>query len=270
MKDTPILLIAAVNKLGFIGNEDGDLICKCSRDLQRFKELSKNGVLIMGRKTYESLPKALPDRSVVVVSTQRELKHPVGTNTNQILKVGDLNNALEAAHRVAKLYDRDKIVIAGGTAIYHRFLLDAEYVYMTHFEDETFGEARFPVDSLDKMIADERLAQSNEFSFYDGEMRVTFKDYELTNCVELVNGDLVRLRNGSRFLLSQLQSYVRTEDSVMIALKGFGFHVTEQDMNLDRLLKELDDLVAHNYGYQVESINQEFDPIQLQAVGESA
>ncbi len=244
MKDIPITMIAAVNNLGYIGNEEGDLIVKCGRDLQRFKELSKNGVLIMGRKTYESLPKALPTRSfVVVTSNARNIKHPEGTTPNQTLCVGDINNALEAAHRLAERQDKDKIVIAGGTSIFARFIYDAQTIYLTHFDDNELGDARFPMEMFNDITASERMVRSDSYAFYDGEMKVTFEDYQLTPAVESRVGDFIKLRNGLRFRVSSVSVVAPLEDSVMIVAGGAGFHVTDKEVHLDTLVRELDRII---------------------------
>lgn len=255
MKDIPITLIAAVNNLGFIGNEEGDLLIKNNRDLQRFKELSKNGVLIMGRKTYESLPKALPTRSfVVVTSNARGIKHPEGITPNQTLCVGDINNALEAAHRLAERQGKEKIVIAGGTSIFARYMLDAQTIYLTHFDNNDLGGARFPMEIFDQITTSDRMVKSNEYTFYDGEMRVTFEDYQLTPAVESRVGDFIKLRNGLRFRASDISVIAPLEDSVMIVAGGAGFHINASEVHLDTLLKELDRIIEQQAFANVEKM----------------
>ena len=65
-------LILAVDKNWSIGNQ-GRLLYHLPRDLKHFKETTMGGILIMGRKTYESLPRKLPGREMVVLSrAQRE------------------------------------------------------------------------------------------------------------------------------------------------------------------------------------------------------
>jgi dihydrofolate reductase len=242
MKDIPIILIAAMNNLGYIGNDEGDLLIRCNRDLQSFKTLTKNSVLIMGRKTYESLPKKLPDRSVVVVSKSRDLKHPTGVTRNDFLQVGDPDNAINAAHRLAELQGKQAIVIAGGTEIYRHFMWEAEHFFLTRFDDDSIGGARFPTEAFDQMLHDNRLAQVDGSEFYDGNMKVHFESYDLTPCIETVIGDFVKLANGTYFRLSQLQTVVAQKDSVFLGGNGVGFHVGNDEMNLDHLLRELDNL----------------------------
>ena len=259
MKDLPVILVAAMNRMGYIGNEDGDLIHKNSRDLQRFKDLSINGVLIMGRKTYESLPKALPSRSFVVVSermNRADIKHPAGCDSSTTLFIGDIGRAMEAAHRIAEAKGHDKIVIAGGASVFAHFLPQVEYLHLTHFDSEELGDAMFPIEQVESMIADERFVQTNHYEFYDGEMKVRFKDYELAPCIESRFGDFVKLANGVRFRLSQLQSYFEAEDHILIAQTGFAVNIMDSEMNLGQLMKELDELV-HNEPIYIKKSDEE-------------
>lgn len=244
MTGVPVIMVAAVNRLGFIGNQ-GDLIVKCARDMQRFKELSKNAVVIMGRKTYESLPRALSGRSVVVLSENpRKIRHPLNTDANEVLCVGDMRNLIEAAHRLAALKGRDKIVIAGGGSVYKGLLFQAERIYLTRYSDETFGDAKFPIREFEDMVDAERICQiSRHLAFYEGDISVEFEDYELTSVIEAVVGDFVKLRTGHRFRLSALETIIPLEDGVMLCVNGCAFTLVESEANLERLLEELDQLI---------------------------
>ena len=61
-------LIVAVSKNGFIG-KDGSLPWQISEDLKRFRKITSNSVVIMGKNTYLSIGKALPNRENIIVST---------------------------------------------------------------------------------------------------------------------------------------------------------------------------------------------------------
>lgn len=67
MTTSKIKAILCMNTDGCIG-KDGDLLYRIKRDLQRFKELTKDQMIVMGRKTADSLPKPLPNRTNIVVS----------------------------------------------------------------------------------------------------------------------------------------------------------------------------------------------------------
>ncbi len=67
MENRELTIIAAVSINNVIGN-DNKLIWKLSNDLKRFKNLTTNHSVIMGRKTFESLPNPLPDRNNIVIT----------------------------------------------------------------------------------------------------------------------------------------------------------------------------------------------------------
>lgn len=245
-QNLPVLLIAAINKLGYIG-KDGDLIIKCRRDLQRFKELSGNGVLIMGRKTYESLPKWLPGRSCVVVTTQpRTIKHPINAPVNGTVFVGSTASAIEAAERLAALKGHNRIVICGGAAIYKDLMNSADEIYLTEFDDETIGDAIFPINNFETALRDGRLVESEgEYNFYEGNMQVSFKNYQVAPLVEGFVGDMVKLRTGIRFRLCALDAVIPLEDSILLVINGGAFHITHDDAKPSQVLAELDALLNY-------------------------
>ncbi len=97
----------------FVVGIDGKLPHTCPEDMSRFKKLTAGGVVIMGRKTYESLGKPLPDRINVVLSTT-ERTPPPGTL---------LSTSLEAALKFAELQHSNKEVwIIGGGKVYKEAL----------------------------------------------------------------------------------------------------------------------------------------------------
>jgi dihydrofolate reductase len=252
MTDLPVLLIAGINNLGCIGNDEGDLLIKCQRDLQRFKELSMNGVLILGRKTYESLPRALENRSYVVISEntrKNNLKHPKSVASEDVVRVRSIDSALNAAFELAEARGRDCIVIAGGSAIFDHFMYDADRLHITRFDNDDVSLTRFPLEKFEVMLSEKRIIKTRDYEFYDGEMKVTFTDYALSPCVEAaIGGDFVKLRNGVRFRLSSVTTYMLTDDCVVIAQDGFAFKVHPEDMNLSQLLSELDELIGQYTG----------------------
>ena len=88
-KYPPLTIIVAVSENQVIG-KDNDLIWDLSIDLKRFKSLTSGHNMIMGRKTFESFPKPLPNRTHVVITRQKNYKVPKG-----ILVVNSLEKAIE-------------------------------------------------------------------------------------------------------------------------------------------------------------------------------
>ncbi len=123
-----IAIIAAVSRNRVIG-KDGKLPWHISEDLKRFKRLTTGHVVLMGRKTFESLGKPLPNRRNVVVTS-----HLIpGVETYPSLP--DALRALEA---------EEKIFIIGGGTIFAQLLDRADELYLTIIERDVEGDAFFP------------------------------------------------------------------------------------------------------------------------------
>lgn len=124
-----ITLIAAAAKNNEIG-KDNKLIWHLSNDLKRFKKLTSGHAIIMGRKTFESFPKALPNRTNVVIT--RDQKY---TAENALIV-----HSLEEALEVTK--DDNQPFIIGGGEIYKQALSIAHRVELTRvhyaFEADTY------------------------------------------------------------------------------------------------------------------------------------
>ncbi len=129
-----IALVVAVSRNGVIGR-DGGLPWHISSDLKRFKQITMGKPIIMGRKTWESLPrKPLPGRRNIVITRQPGYQAPgarVATDA-------------ETALRLARTEEPDEIAIIGGGAIYVRFLPMADRVYLTEVGLDVAGDTHFP------------------------------------------------------------------------------------------------------------------------------
>lgn len=138
MQNKPdITVIAAIdrrNALGFKGN----LLFRISADLRRFKALTTGNAIIMGRKTFQSLPKgALPDRQNIVITSDAEFSAPGA----------DVADSLEGA--LALVRDGKKPFIIGGGSVYEQALplatvLELTLIDATAPEADTFFPAIDP------------------------------------------------------------------------------------------------------------------------------
>jgi dihydrofolate reductase len=149
----------AVAENGVIGR-GGTLPWRLSADLRRFKQLTMGHHLIMGRKTFESIGRALPGRTTIVISRQTDLSLPAGCQL-----AASLNDAL----RIAKAAGDNEAFIIGGAAIYGLALPRADRVYLTavhaNVEGDTFFREFNPSDW--KLVADERHSADakNQFDY---------------------------------------------------------------------------------------------------------
>ncbi len=132
-----ITMIAAVGKNLELG-KNNDLIWHLKEDMKFFKEQTMGKPIIMGRKTFESLPKLLPGRKHIIL-TKQNLDLP-----EEVLIFHDKEDLLE----YIKAY-QEEVMIIGGASIYKEFLKDSNKLVLTEIdaEDET-AEAYFP--SFDK------------------------------------------------------------------------------------------------------------------------
>ena len=129
-----INIIAAIGKNNELG-KDNELIWKISDDLKFFREVTMGHDIIMGRKTFESLPKLLKGRKHIVLTRNPEI----------IPGVIVCDNIEEIINR----YDRKDAFVIGGAMVYEQFLKYANKMYLTEIEAECKkADAYFP--SFDK------------------------------------------------------------------------------------------------------------------------
>lgn len=128
-----ISIIAAVSKNNVIGFK-GKLPWHLSDDLKNFKRLTTGHVVIMGRKSFESIGKPLPDR-VNIVLTRNENYHQDG-----VLTASGFQDALDIAE---KMQD-DQVFVIGGEFVFNKALKYADKMYLTEIDTEIDGDAFFP------------------------------------------------------------------------------------------------------------------------------
>lgn len=126
-----ISLIVAMAKNGVIGR-DNQLPWRLPADLAHFKRVTMGKPMIMGRKTWESLPGLLPGRRHIVVTRDKAYRAEGCTLVNS------LDQALAAAGEAAE------VMVVGGGTIYKEMLPRADRLHLTLVDAEVEGDARFP------------------------------------------------------------------------------------------------------------------------------
>jgi dihydrofolate reductase len=170
VRDVPLVLVAAVARNGVIGS-NGGLPWRLSSDLKRFKALTWGKPIIMGRKTFESIGRALPGRETIV-ATRDPAFAPSG-----VLVARDLNAALDLAHERAHALGANEIVIGGGAEIYAQTIKRASRLFITEVALDSQGEARFPpIDPLEwreisRETGDRGPREDADFAFVSYERR---------------------------------------------------------------------------------------------------
>ena len=151
-----VTLIAAASENNIIG-KDNKLIWRLSDDLKHFKELTKGHFVIMGRKTFESMPKALPNRTNVIITRKTDYK------AENAIVVNSLEKALKVAEN-----DNQPFIIGGGE-IYKLSMEIADRIELTRVHTSIEGDTSFPEIDLEKwqeVKNEKRLKnEKNEYDF---------------------------------------------------------------------------------------------------------
>jgi dihydrofolate reductase len=133
-----IAFVVAMSKNEVIGRE-GKLPWRLSSDLRFFKTITMGKPLIMGRKTWESLPKRpLPGRDNIVITRQR------GYRASGATVVADAEAALSKAQMFAARSKSEEIAVIGGGEIFTLLLPKADRIYLTEVDLEVEGDTKFP------------------------------------------------------------------------------------------------------------------------------
>ncbi|MBI4582576.1 MAG: dihydrofolate reductase [Planctomycetes bacterium] len=128
-----VSLIAAMSENRVIGRRNA-LPWRLPADLKRFKQLTTGHPIIMGRKTWESIGRALPGRESIVISKNPRFQAP-GARV-----VGSLEEALE------RCAGEEEVFVIGGEAVFRLALPRAERLYLTLVHAEVEGDIFFPAD----------------------------------------------------------------------------------------------------------------------------
>ena len=126
-----IVLVVARDIFGTIG-KDNKLPWHCKEDLQRFKRITMGKRIVMGRKTFESLPKMLPGRKHIVLTRNEDFSH----------------EDIEVFHNIDDLLvtyqGKEDLYIIGGAEIYRQFIDRFDVIEMTVINGDYDGDTFFP------------------------------------------------------------------------------------------------------------------------------
>ena len=145
MKAT-INLIVAYDKNYYIG-KDNKLLWNIPDDLKKFKETTTGKIVVMGRKTYESIGRVLPNRINVVLSDNEEF---IGTlPVKNIFLENNLrvyNSFDTLIEKLKELSEDEEVFIIGGRSIYKQFINKdlIDYLYISEIKKSYEGDVKFP------------------------------------------------------------------------------------------------------------------------------
>lgn len=135
-----VITIVAISKNGIIGNKNS-IPWHYPEELELFKKLTSNHIVIMGRKTFESIGKPLENRINIVISSKKY------KNSNNIFYFNNIKSAKYFAKNIAKKQNKN-IFIIGGKQIYQFFLPLSNYMYISIIKKKFLGDTYFPVFTL--------------------------------------------------------------------------------------------------------------------------
>lgn len=151
-----IHIVVAVASNGVIGS-DGDMPWRLPTDLKRFKAVTMGKPIIMGRKTYESIGRALPGRLNIIISRQG------GYQVEGCVVVSSIETAIELAKANALALGQDAICIIGGGQIYAETFALADTLFVTHVDGALDGDTVFPtIDDQEWCVVDEEQPPQSE------------------------------------------------------------------------------------------------------------
>lgn len=161
--DVKLCLIVARARNGVIG-KDNDLPWRLADDLKHFKATTQGCPVIMGRKTWESLPRRpLPGRDNIVLSRDGQY------SASGARVFTAISAAIETARALASVAGQSEVFVTGGSAIYAKALPFADRLYITEVETTLEGDASFPEFSEAQYSEVARRAipagEKNEFAF---------------------------------------------------------------------------------------------------------
>lgn len=153
-----INMIVCKNNFDYIG-KDNKMLYHIPKDLAFFKRKTVNHVIIMGRKTFESLPGMLPNREHWVITRD--------SSFNKTRSFSSIDDVLEAIDPNVDYY------IIGGGEIYKQFMPYANCLYITEVDDFKVGDVRFPSIDMTKWNLSISRADFDEKSG----LNIIFKNY---------------------------------------------------------------------------------------------
>lgn len=154
-----VSIIVAIAKNGVIGKSGAILPWRLSADLKRFKKLTSEHAIIMGRKTYQTINRPLPNRTNIIVTRDKTFR----------AKGCKVASSIEEAFKIAqKSIGNNEIFIIGGAEIFKLAIPYVDKIYLTKVNAEVEGDTFFEIDQTKWKVAkqeDFTADEKNEFDY---------------------------------------------------------------------------------------------------------
>lgn len=167
-----MILIFAVDKNYSIGYQ-GDMLFHLRKDLARFKKITLGNILVMGRKTLESLPNSepLPGRYSIVLTRDKNYEK------DGVTIIHDLKD-LDKAIKKIDLQKKKKVFVIGGGNLVDQVYQDCDYAIITEVDKE-FDKFDTSIPNISE--DDEWILMSESDTYEDQGLRYVFKEYQRKN-----------------------------------------------------------------------------------------
>ena len=182
-------IIACINSSFCLGKKNG-LLYKIPNDLANFKRITNNGVVIMGRSTFESLPgkKPLKNRINVILTTDTKYK----VDADNVFVAHTISEVIDLCNK--EPFKEKNCFVIGGASVYAQFLANelVDEMYITTVKDHSAGDAYFP----------DIFKDGNWDVFYDG-------DYQSFSPIDYIKADSIPTTDDWKILKYKFTIYKR-------------------------------------------------------------
>lgn len=161
-----VSIIVAVDNNYAIGNQN-QLLCHLPADLAYFKKTTTGHHIIMGRKTYESIGKALPNRTNIIISRNESYE------ASGCIVVKSLQEAID----LAKKNNESELFITGGGTIYKEAMSLADRLYITKIDHQFNADTYFPIPGDEWQISKTESRKADEKNKFDFTFQLFEKQY---------------------------------------------------------------------------------------------
>jgi len=143
MSNTPLVSIIVAMAENRVIGVDGKLPWRLSSDMAHFKSTTMGKPIIMGRKTFEGLGRALPGRPNIVITRGDAI------DVENVYTASGIDAALELGGQLSEELGTEEILVIGGGEIYAQTLLRAHRIYLTKVKIDVEGDVTFPLLDMD-------------------------------------------------------------------------------------------------------------------------
>jgi len=177
-------MILAVTKSGIIGI-DNKIPWYIKADLQRFRELTSNHIVVMGRRTFESLPNGpLKNRINIVISKDqtKQTKQTPQCENVYFTTINKIDELIEKIQDQEPMPKKKQVFIIGGAQVYNYFINQTQKIYLTLIDKDIDGDTFLNTDFLTNVDSEFFIKNIDEQQICPiSNLPYTFIDYERKN-----------------------------------------------------------------------------------------